>query len=60
MITRLNKEVTEILNLPDIRTRILQTNNEPAPTSPEEYDAFIKSEVAKWTKVVKDANIKFD
>jgi tripartite-type tricarboxylate transporter receptor subunit TctC len=60
VIMRLNKEVSEILNLPDIRTRILQTNNEPAPTSPEEYDAFIKSEVAKWTKVVKDANIKFD
>jgi tripartite-type tricarboxylate transporter receptor subunit TctC len=59
-IMRLNKEVTEILKLPDIRTRILATNNEPAPTSPEEYDAFIKSEVAKWTKVIKEANIKVE
>jgi tripartite-type tricarboxylate transporter receptor subunit TctC len=60
IIMRLNKEVTEILNLPDIRTRILATNNEPAPTSPEEYDAFIKAEVTKWNKVIKEADIKFD
>ena len=32
----------------------------PAPTSPEEYDAFVKSEVSKWSKVIKDAGIKFD
>ena len=60
IITRLNKETTEVLLTPDVRTRILATNNEPAPTSPEEYDAFIKSEVSKWTKVIKEANIKFD
>jgi tripartite-type tricarboxylate transporter receptor subunit TctC len=60
IIMRLNKDVSEILLLPDIKARILQTNNEPAPTSPEEYDAFVKSEVAKWTKVIKEAGIKFD
>jgi len=60
IIMRLHKEVTEILKLPEVRARILATNNEPAPTSPEEYDAFIKSEVAKWTKVINEANIKVD
>jgi tripartite-type tricarboxylate transporter receptor subunit TctC len=60
IIMRLNKETSEVLLLPDVRARILQTNNEPAPTSPEEYDAFIKSEVAKWSKVIKEAGIKFD
>jgi tripartite-type tricarboxylate transporter receptor subunit TctC len=60
IIMRLHKEVTEILKLPDVRNRILATNNEPAPTSPEEFDAFIKSEVAKWTKVINEANIKVD
>jgi tripartite-type tricarboxylate transporter receptor subunit TctC len=59
-IMRLNREVTEILGLPDIRIRILATDSEPAPTSPEEFDAFIKSEVAKWTKVVKDADIRIE
>lgn len=60
IIMRLNKEMTEILNTPEIRTRILETNNEPAPTSPEEYDALIKSETAKWIKVIKEANIKVE
>mgnify|MGYP003345802828 CR=1 FL=1 len=59
-VMRLNREVTEILRQPDIRTRILATNNEPAPTSPEEYDAFIKSEVEKWLRVIKESNIKFE
>jgi tripartite-type tricarboxylate transporter receptor subunit TctC len=60
IIMRLNKEVTDVLKQPDIRTRILATNNEPAPTSPEEYDAFIKTEVAKWLKVIKESNIKVE
>ncbi len=57
IIMRLNKEMTEILNTPDIRARILATNNEPAPSTPEEYDAFIKSETGKWVKVMKESNI---
>ena len=60
IIMRLNKEMTDILKMPDVRTRILATNNEPAPTSPEEYDAYIKSEVTKWMKVINEANIKFE
>ncbi len=60
IIMRLNREMTDILKMPEVRTRILATNNEPAPTSPEEYDAFIKSEVTKWTKVITEANIKFE
>jgi tripartite-type tricarboxylate transporter receptor subunit TctC len=60
IILRLNREVTDILRNPDIRTRILATNNEPAPTTPEEYDTFIRNEVAKWLKVIKAANIKVE
>jgi tripartite-type tricarboxylate transporter receptor subunit TctC len=60
IIMRLNSEVTSILRLPDIRERILATNNEPFPTTPEEYGEFVRTEVAKWTKVIKQANIKFE
>ncbi len=60
VIGRLNAEVTRILRLPDIRERILATGNEPAPTTPEEFGNFIKSEVAKWTRVIKDSGIKLD
>ena len=60
IIMQLNKVTSEALLLPELRAKILATNNEPAPTSPEEYDAFVKSEVSKWSKVIKDAGIKFD
>jgi tripartite-type tricarboxylate transporter receptor subunit TctC len=60
VIMKLNAEVTSILRLPDVRERILATNNEPFPTSPEEYGEFVRSEVAKWSKVIKEANIKLD
>ena len=58
VINRLNAEVTRILRLPDVRDRILVTGNEPAPTTPEEFAAFIKSEVVKWTRVIKESGVK--
>ncbi len=58
VIRRLNTEVTAILRLPDVRERILATGNEPAPGTPEEHAAFTAHEVAKWTKVFKDAGLK--
>jgi tripartite-type tricarboxylate transporter receptor subunit TctC len=60
VIDRLNAEVTSILKLPDVRERILATGNEPAPTTPEEFASFAKGEVAKWTRVIKQANIKIE
>ncbi|MGZ5154754.1 MAG: tripartite tricarboxylate transporter substrate binding protein, partial [Burkholderiales bacterium] len=33
---------------------------EPVGNTPEEFDAYIKSEIAKWSKVVKQAGIKAD
>ena len=56
IINRVNAEVTRILRLPDIRDRILATGNEPAPTTPEEFGAFIKAEVSKWIRVLKESN----
>jgi tripartite-type tricarboxylate transporter receptor subunit TctC len=60
IIMRLNREMTEILRQPDIRTRIRATNNEPAPTSPEEFDEFIRSEVNSRLTIIKEANIKVE
>jgi tripartite-type tricarboxylate transporter receptor subunit TctC len=60
VINRVNAEVTRILRQPDVRDRILVTGNEPAPTTPEEFGSFIKSEVAKWTRVIKESGIKID
>jgi tripartite-type tricarboxylate transporter receptor subunit TctC len=60
VINRVNAEVTRILRQPDVRDRILITGNEPAPDTPEEFMGFIKSEVSKWTRVIKDSGIKIE
>ena len=41
-----------ILNLPDIRERMLTQGATPTPTTPEEFDAFIRSEVQRFAKVL--------
>ena len=47
-----NKEVVRILNLPDIKERMLTQGATPTPTSPAEFDAFIRSEVKRFAKVL--------
>ena len=59
-ISRLNAEATRILRLPDVVDRILATGNEPAPTTPEEFGTFIRTETAKWTRVIKQAGLKIE
>ena len=55
---RLHTEVVKILRAPDIKERLLSMGAEPVGSTQEQFAAFIKSEVAKWGKVVRDANIK--
>lgn len=59
-INRVNAEVGRILRQPDVRERILVTGSEPAPDTPDEFGSFIKSEVAKWIRVIKESGIKLD
>ena len=51
-------EVVKILRAPDIRDRLLSMGAEPVGSSQEQFGAFIKSEMAKWGKVIRAANIK--
>jgi tripartite-type tricarboxylate transporter receptor subunit TctC len=55
---RLHGEVVKILRMPDIRERLLAMGAEPVGSTQEQFGAFIKSEAAKWGKVIRDANIK--
>jgi tripartite-type tricarboxylate transporter receptor subunit TctC len=47
-----------VLATDDMKKRFADFGAEPAPTTPEAFNAIIKSEIAKWSKVIKDANIK--
>jgi tripartite-type tricarboxylate transporter receptor subunit TctC len=47
-----NKEMVRVLTLPEIRDRMLTQGATPTPTTPEEFDAFIRTEVKRFAKVL--------
>jgi len=57
LITRINRDVVAILRLPEARDTLLAQGTEAVPNSPEEFAVFQKSEIAKWSKVIRDAHI---
>ncbi len=56
--TRLNAEIKRALALPDVKQRYAALGMTAEDSTPASVDAYIKSEIAKWTKVIKDADIK--
>jgi tripartite-type tricarboxylate transporter receptor subunit TctC len=60
IVTKLSAEIRAVLNAPETRERLLKQGLEPAGNTPEEFDAYIRSEIEKWSKVVKQSGIKPD
>jgi tripartite-type tricarboxylate transporter receptor subunit TctC len=60
IVQRLYNEIDQIVKTPATRDRMLQNDFEPALMNPQEFGAFIKSEIATWARVVKAAGIKAD
>lgn len=58
IVNKLSVENDRILKLPDVRERLSSQGAEPAGGKPEDFAAFIRSEQAKWRKVIQQANIK--
>jgi tripartite-type tricarboxylate transporter receptor subunit TctC len=58
IINRLNKEFAAALSLPDIKQFLFNQGLDAAPGTPEAFGAYIKSERAKWAKVIKAAGIQ--
>ena len=60
IVARINAEVQKIMRSPEIQKRLETEGAKFIPMSPEQFAAFQKSELAKWAKTIKDANIKMD
>ena len=58
VLLRLNREIVDILNSAEVRDILLKVSMLPSPTTPEEFTAYIRSELKKWAPVVKQAGIK--
>jgi tripartite-type tricarboxylate transporter receptor subunit TctC len=58
IIRRLYDEIVKIVNTADMRNYMASQGAEPALMGPEEFGAYIKADIAKWSKVIKSAGIK--
>ena len=58
VVERLNREINRILNLHDVQEKLLAQGLQPAGDTPAEFGAMIRSEIAKYAKIVKAAGIK--
>jgi tripartite-type tricarboxylate transporter receptor subunit TctC len=60
IVTRLNTEIVKALNAPDLKELFFTQGLDPAPSTPEQFGAYIKSELGKWAKVIKASGAKAD
>ena len=60
IIARLNAELARIVKLPDVNERLRLMSAEAVGNTPAELDAFVRSEAAKWGKVIKSLNLRVD
>ena len=60
IIGRMNNELVTALKRQDIRERVIAAGAEPSPSTPQEFGALIRDEIAKWAQVVKISGAKPD
>jgi len=58
IINRLQKDLNAVLNNSSVRDQLASQGIESAPSTPEEFTNYIRSETAKWSKVIRAANLK--
>ena len=60
LVTQLNGEIVKVLRSQAIRERFAAEGVEPVGNTPEQFASYIKLELVKWGKVIKEAGIRVD
>ena len=60
IIVRLNAEMVKVLKLPDVKERLDRAGFEIVSSSPQEYETFVRNEIAKWGRIVRATGLKVD
>jgi len=57
-VSKLNTEIVNVMGIPDIKNRLLPLGIEPTTNTSEEFSAFLRADVAKWARVVRESGAK--
>src|SRR6185295_13682037 len=57
LLDKLNADVHAVLRTPEIEQRLAELGMPPALTTRDEFDRFMRAEIARWAQVIKDAKI---
>ena len=57
LLDKLNADLHSVLRIPEIEQRLTALGMPPAPTTRDEFDKFMRGEIARWAQVIKDAKI---
>jgi tripartite-type tricarboxylate transporter receptor subunit TctC len=57
VLDKINADLHTVMRMPDVEQRLTELGMPPAPTSREEFDQFIRAEIARWAQVIKDAKV---
>jgi tripartite-type tricarboxylate transporter receptor subunit TctC len=60
IVALLHREIVRAMALPDVRERLATLGFEPVTDTPEQFAIWIRSEIAKWGRVIRAANIKIE
>lgn len=58
IVDKLNTEIVKALRTPEMRARFAEQGAEPVGDTPEQFQAFLKEDLAKWTRVIKAAGVR--
>jgi tripartite-type tricarboxylate transporter receptor subunit TctC len=58
VIDKLHSDIVKVLNAPDVRERLVAVGSDPVGSTPEEFQRFVKQELARWGQVIRDNNIR--
>jgi tripartite-type tricarboxylate transporter receptor subunit TctC len=60
IVNKLRGDIVKVLAMPDVKEKFIALGADPVGNTPEEFSAYLKTEIAKWGKVVKDSGAKVD
>ena len=60
IVTRMQKEIARVIQLPEVKHRLVEQGGDTVGSTPEELDKIVKGELRKWGELVREANIKVE